>query len=395
MSASKIDQVGDTLAYVKARDSDEPPCLTIELSAPAGGKEWQMHSKRLRAALDEVAKSESLREGFDAERLRAVVEKADPLLDDLSVWSGDYEGIVLHASSAGARLFKLSYPASEYVEVGPRLLFKNVARQLDSTYDGLALDLSLKEPKLYRIVGEKIKGLAANALPESIYALSEQEIYDPGERAHMRRTSGVGQEGGHMVNQGAGSKDNTRDLNMHAFMREVAHAIDGLEGSHELPLAVFGDEKVASEFAEFFKGQEEKLIFISDAKSDLSESDVVERCAAEALKADGRRRAEIVELLQSSDPTSEKWTDSLKDIYEAAIQGRIDTCAVAADQRKWCHYHEESAKLESIEGDQPEDRQRIEALDRILVNTLNADGTCIAIESSEMDGKPAMALLRW
>lgn len=377
--------------YVTRMNAAEGPCLTCAFACEAGGRNFHLHSKRLRNILREMSKGAHGANEFK-ETLDTLLSKAEELAGDKDRWSGDYEGVCVYVSRDHADLLRLSYAPTEISAISDSFYFRPAADALASRAELLALAVSYKSPQLFLFDGERARHFGEIELPESVYEFSEEGALDKNQHGHIRRSSPNGSSPA-MVGHGFNSKLSPRDLNGPVFRREIGHAMAGLEESKKLPLVIIGDETIVGEFAKEYEHPAGLALKVMDAQAHPDEESVRAICSKLVHDAHTQAKEDALRTLAEFDQNSELYTDNLKDAYESATQGRISLCAVAASGAAWCHY-DSNGSLSSANPETDEDA--FEVLDRIYVEALPKGGDVVVVPAEKVPGgKKVAAILKW
>ncbi|MDQ8204358.1 hypothetical protein [Pelagicoccus sp. SDUM812003] len=377
--------------YLKKHEGMEGAHLTCTLACEGGGKNYSTHRKRFLNLLKDLEKDKAVLEAYP-ESLQTVVELCRSLATDGERWSGDYEGVCIHVSEQGENLINLRRPPIEFTRVEDRFYYRPAAGALAARREMLALSLSFKQPELYIFDGESAEVFGEIDLPESVYAFSEEGALDASQHAHIRRSRDTGTP--QTVNQGFSPTQSPRELNEPIFLRELSHALRDLKESQELPLLVVGDENIVGEFVKVYDHPFGEIDTEMGMQSHPKASDIARICSDLCAEKQRQEMLEIKkELKQAEAGRMESFSDNVKEIYEAAEQGRVASCAVASDENAWCRFDEKKGFQSA---DPEKDSDAVEALDWIFVKTWLNGGKAIAIPSKDIPGvKKVAALYRW
>lgn len=383
------------IKYVERASTAGAPCLTLVMSTPSGGRDYCLHVNRAEMLLSAVLKNELWIERFGF-KLGEVVGVACELIGDSIAWSGTYESICIHASADYGNMMQLADRKEDRLTVGDRFLFKDTQQQLDASFDGVALRLSLKEPKAYRISNRRIVEYEALELPESIYSLSEAKVVDGGNNAHVR-TSSSSEGSPEMTGHGMSSKESVKEMNMEAFVREIVGALEPLEDIKTRPLILIGEDKVVSLFSTKFERLFSGGVYrATSASGHPNESEILEISQSVGYERYQKEEDEVLEAFREIDPQSPRYSDNLKEVYEGSEQGRVAVCAISQEARVWAVYDQMSAKLTSSKTEGNSGAEQFEILDTILTNVIKSDGRCVVLPESKMpSGKDVAAIYKW
>ncbi|MDQ8185398.1 hypothetical protein [Pelagicoccus sp. SDUM812002] len=371
--------------YLNEMNEQSGPCLTVSLECDGGGKNSQIHRDRLRRESVHISK-----ESGAAPAIRTILAKLESLVHDREMWGGEYQGVCIHISEQVTRFLKLPYPPVEKATIEDYFSIRPAADAIAALSEWLALDVSLKAPRLFRFDGESARPLKDVELPSSVRSFSENGALDNGQKAHVRSSN----EGGapHMVNQGMNAAKSPRELNETIFMREIAHALNDFPESKELPLVVIGDKRVVAEFLDTYSHSGGEVVRVSNVEAHPSPRQISKVCSEIAWEEQQRRKAQVLETIEEMRSREGIFSNNVREVYEAAKQGRISAAVLACDDDIWCRI----GKDERPKSASSDDEDAFEALDRIYLETLLKDGDAIVMPESEIPGgKSVAAVFKW
>ncbi|MDQ8197945.1 hypothetical protein QEH56_07290 [Pelagicoccus enzymogenes] len=371
--------------YLKEATEQIGPCLTLSIECDGGGRNSQIHRDRLRRSVNRLKKRSQ-----DSTANRAMFSKLQSLIDNREMWAGDYQGVCIHISEQVTRFLKLPYPPVEKARIEDEFCLRPAADAIAALSDWLALDVSLKSPRLYHYDGENVRRMDEVELPSSVHSFSEAGALDSGQNAHVRRSQGRGSP--RLVSQGVNDAKNPRELNETIFMREIAHALQALPQAKELPLVVIGDKRVVSGFLNTYRHRGGEVVTVSDAQAHPSSLEVAELCRQIAWEEQQQQKSQVLETIEEMRSRDGVFSNNVREVYEAARQGRVSAAVLACDDDIWCRIGGDDLPKSA----KPEDEDAFEALDRIYLETLLKDGNAIVLPESEIPGgKSVAAVFKW
>ncbi len=380
---------GYLIDFVERMESQSGLKLTCSLACAGGGKNYSAHSKRLRGILASMRKEANVDRANRSE-FHELLAKAERLVDDSAQWAGEYEGVCLFATASEAEIVFLSESPTESIRISQAICYRQAADVLASRMEMLALSLSFKAPSVYYYDGRVARQIGDIDLPESVFNFSEEGALDGGQHAHVRR-GGSASGSPQIVSQGFTSKGSPRDLNEPIFLTEVCHAIDALEESKTMPLAVIGDGQLVSEFAKRRRGA--ATYRITNEQSHPGEAEIAAICAGICRQEQADWKRKLIQSIANMDPHSELYCDDLEKVLSAAEQGRVLRCLVAADCDEWCRRADDGT-WSAVEPREADDA--VEALNRIFIDCLTKDGEAAAVPQSAIPGNAkVVAVFRW
>lgn len=371
--------------YLKEAAAQEGPCLTVSLECDGGGKNSQIHRDKLRRAMNRLAK-----QADDTPTSRRLFATLKSLVSDREMWSGDYNGVCIHISEQVTRFLKLPYPPVEKVTLEETFCFRPAADAIASLSEWLALDVSLKSPRLFLYDGEDAREMSEVDLPRSVLSFSEEGALDSGQNGHVRRSQGGGAP--HLVNQGVNGAKSPRELNETIFMREIAHALDALQESKELPIVIIGDKRIVAAFLDTYSHPGGDVVRVSNIEAHPGRSKVAEVCRKIAWEDQQHRKSQVLGTIEEMRARDGVFSNNVREVYEAARQGRVSAAVLACDEDIWCRIGND----ERPKSAKPEEEDAFEALDRIYLETLLKNGDAIVLPEDEVPGgKSVAAVFKW
>lgn len=371
--------------YLKEARSQESPCLTVSLECDGGGKNSQIHRDNLRRTMNRLAK-----QADNSAANRKVFSALKSLVSDREMWSGDYNGVCIHISEHSTRFLKLPYPPVEKATVEDTFCLRPAADAIAALNDWLALDVSLKSPRLFRYDGEDAREVSEIDLPRSVLSFSEEGALDSGQNGHVRRSHGGGAP--QLVSQGVNGAKSPRELNETIFMREIAHALDAFPDSKELPLVVIGDKRVVAAFLDTYSHAGGDVVKVSNIEAHPSRNRVAEVCRKISWEDQQQRKSQVLGSIEEMRARDGVFSNNVREVYEAARQGRVSAAVLACDEDIWCRLGNDERPTSA----KPEDEDAFEALDRIYLETLLKNGDAIVLPEDEVPGgKSVAAVFKW
>ncbi|MDQ8181099.1 hypothetical protein [Pelagicoccus sp. SDUM812005] len=393
MNAIKNEKSRSVADYLEERNKPNEGCLTVAFACEGGGKNYQLHAKRLKNLLKERISDWERKDVFSEVR-EGILEQGKRLAENGDLWSGDYEGVCIHVSDTEANLIKLSRAPREGCWDGHRYRFRPAAEGLASRREMLALSLSFKNPKLYSYDGESASVSGEIELPESVYSFSDDEVLDQGQRAHVRRTGSAGEGASpQMARQGVSHEQSQRDLNEPVFLREVKHALESWEEARSLPLVVIGDESIVSEFRKLYRHAQGDFHTVTDEQSHPDERAVARICARISREEFAKETDNVLQELKSVDPENDLFNTNVKEIVRAAESGRVAACVLARDAEIWL----KRGGFDELKSASAEDGlEAFEALDCIFCELVRKGAEVAVVDEEKVPGgKSLAALFRW
>src|SRR3990172_12636211 len=374
-------------------ETREGPCVSIFQPAHRAGPDTRTHARqdpvRLKNLLREAEKRLAAA-GLKARQARGLLGPARRLLDDLTFWQYQSDGLALFIAPGLIRTFRVPLSFEELVVVAERFHIKPLVALLGG--DGLFYVLALSQNKVRLLAGTRdhVREVELPGAPQSI---EEALRYNDPERQLQFHTGtpAAGERRAAMFHGHGTGIDDAKE-NLLRFFQQVSHAVNGLLRGAPLPLVLAGVDYLLPIYREANRHPvllEEEIMGNPEA---LRAAELPGRAGPlvkpHFLRAREAAAARYIELKGTDKAASE-----LRDVVPAACDGRVELLFVAVGVRIWGSFNPETRAVELGE-EAP--GQTEDLLNFAAIHTILNGGTVYAVPPEEMpDEAPLTAVFRY
>jgi hypothetical protein len=365
---------------------DSPFCVSFYLPTHASAREAAQGPIRLKNLIAQ-AKSECERLGVRSGDVADLLVSVEALVDDAELWAHTEAGLGIFVSAQGLRRFRLEGSVEDAMWVGDRLWIAPLLPFVAADAAFFVLALSANAIRLLRCGQHVVAELDLGEIPAS---LAEAVRFD--DRESQLQSHGADSVGSGVVSatfHGHGVASDFDEVDQARFLRAVDRGLSEIAGDGSEPLVLAGVDEIVSKFRNLSSHRNIAESFIAGNPEGLSPEELHEEAVplvASYLIADQIRAREVYD--SASMPT----TESVADVVDASMGGRVAHAFVRAGCRLWGSLGPNGQVIEHADrhaGD-------VDLVDLIARATLEHGGSVFAVDVSEMpsDG-PLAAMLRY
>lgn len=363
----------------------ESPCTSIYMSTKAVHKgEFKKLEIEFKNLLQEVEEKLKKNWGFKQRDINKFLKKAYTLAGDSNFWQEQKEGLAVFISESRFDYFKLEVDIHNKSYVSYDFNIKQLISEFQSNQKYYILALSPNHNNLYQASRNNIEKVELEDLPLNI-----KDFLNLDDEAAEKHQS-VNTAGGSAVfhGQGGASDDDNEDL-IH-YLKEIDRVINLELKEEEDFLVIAADDSVYSLYKNINSYQNILNQNLSGNtkqmnKKELREKswELVEPHLNDYLK---NIRDKYLEL-----KASEKTSNELEDIVEAANYSKIDTLLINKKAEKTGAFNENENEIKIIDNDKDYDLYNYAA-----VQTIKNGGNVYALEKEEMpEAEDILAIYRY
>jgi hypothetical protein len=363
------------------------PCVSCFLPTHRNPSEKKEDRMRLKNLLNEAERRLAGR-GMRSPQVRALLEPARDLLNEEPFWETLRDGLAFFRSASLFRVYTVSIPIREFLDVGDRFHLKPLLPVLRS--DGRFYLLGLSQERVILLEGtrESLVELAVPDLPRDLASALHVEQFPPEHTLELRtQTSRAGGQGAIFHGHAEEYEDVTRYLR--EYFRQVDRAVTVFLRGSRAPLLLAAVDYLHPLYAE------------ANRYPHLLRSGVHGNPEVFNVEELHRRAWSIVEstldleldraLFEYSDlgggPRS---SEEPSTILVGAYFGRIGRLFVAEDTELWGRFDPNTLSL-SVHPTRRQDD--VELLDWAAIRTVSADGAVYVVPRARVPGGGPMAAL--
>ena len=362
----------DDLKALAAHRGD--PCVSLYL--PTTPLTQQTDASRLelknlgKRALDALTGA-----GADRQRVAALAEQIDDLVDDDAFWRFQAHSLAVLATPDNLRTFRLPNALSATVAVSDRFHLKPLLRAVTFPHSAWVLALAENAVRLVEVSGDlpaatvAVAGLPADAAS----AVGKASINDRSPSGRLQGAEG-------------------QKVRLRQYARQVTAALRGLLSGSETPLILAAAEPLASIFRSVNTYPHLVAATIAGNADKLTDAQLAERARA---VLDGLHRDEIVawQALFATRGNQGRATADPGAAARAATFGAVDSLLVDIDSVVPGTVDEQDGTITPAAADSPD---TYGVVDEIARRVLLSGGRVLGVRSADIPGgAPLAAILRY
>jgi hypothetical protein len=348
------------------------PCVSIFMPTHRGGGEEDLI--RWRVHMGEV-ESQLVTTGLRASEATELLESARKLLEDVSFWKHQCEGLAFFLAPEFQRLYRLPMVFEDLVTVGERFHIKPLLPLISSNGRFYVLALSQHGVRLLQGTRDRVSEVDLKGVPRSLAeALLTHEAKEPFSFHGRRAGEGAGSWGGIFHGHGVGIDDSKDEL-LHYFQK-IDRGLHPLLTEERAPLVLAAVDylqpiyRQANTYAHLL---EEGVAGNPDRLSSKELHDRAWDLVQPSFELAQKKAAAQYHQRAGTGNTARE----VKEIVPAAYQGRVETLFVASNRQRWGRFDSATWRVEEHEQPRPGDE---DLLNLAAVSTLAHGRTVYAVE---------------
>jgi hypothetical protein len=367
----------------------EIPCVSIYLPMYRVSPETKQNSIRFKNIIRE-AEQRLRTSGLRIKEVRKILKPARTLLKDSIFWQHQSDGLAVFISPEVFRYFYLPFHFKELLVVTDRFHIKPLLQLFSMDGQFYILALSQNEVKLFQCTRYSISELDLEGVPKSMAEALKYDDLEKQLQFHTQTPSGTGGRAAIYHGHGTGI-DDAKD-NILRYFRQIDDGLRELLQEERAPFILAGVEYLFPIYREantFLNLMEEGISGNPEAlmAEELREKawDIMESYFLKAQQEAAEQYRQFA--------ASERASKDVREIVQAAYDGRVDLLFVAVGIHQWGTHDPETMEvhlhLEAEPGDE-------DLLDFAAIHTFLNGGTVFAVEPDKVpDGAILAALFRY
>ncbi|OFE17064.1 hypothetical protein BA895_17975 [Humibacillus sp. DSM 29435] len=322
--------------------------------------------------------------------VETLLAPARELQNDAMAWQYMSDGLAMFLRPDGQCSFRVPAPMPELATVGSRTVMGPLLRLFAGDERFLLLALSQREIRLLEGSRNTVEQVQLGEVPTSLAdAVAPQE---PRSDTMARPAAGAGR-GGPAVFYGHGAGDrHLKKDEVVRFLRQVSTGLRDVLAGETAPMVLLGLEPLVASYREVNRYDhllDEAVVHSSDQLSIKQLHEMAWPLVERRLRDD---RALEIERFRSLHGTGRVSSD-LKDVAEAAAEGRVETLFVKADP--WCWEQVAGNEPAIVELGADERYAEFDQVDAAAVATLNKGGRVYATSETVDPESQVAAIFRY
>lgn len=359
--------------------------ISIYLPTHRKGEEVQQDPIRLKNLLAEA--QEQLKDkNVAGKRIEKLLEEPRKLLDQPSFWRHNDKGLALFISEEDFEYYRIPHSFGERVMISDHFLITPLIPMISLEGSFCVLALSQKNIRLLKARRDSVEEIELQDAPEN---LEEFLQYDVNE-AHLQHHSGQGD--GLAIFHGQGGSKDTNTEEIISYLKAVENEVTSVMRKRNDPLILAGVNEAVAEYRKvnhYSRLIEQAISENPDPKSDDEIRDegwkIIQSYFLQDMYNDIKRFGDL--------SGSDKQSDNLSNIVEAAYYGKVESLFVPVGEHSWGWFDEERDVVHH--STTPKDGEH-DLINMAAIKTLTQSGNVYALNRDEMPNEaPIAAIFRY
>ena len=362
-----------------------PPCISLFMPAHRGGAEedpirWRKH---LEEAEERLGKA-----GWRAAEVKELLAPGLRLLEDITFWKNQSDGLAAFLAPQFLRLFRLPMAFKDAVVVANRFSIIPLLPLLSGNGRFFVLALSQKAVRLLQGTRYGVSEVDLKGVPQSLAeALLTHEAMQPFSFFGRRAGEGAGSWGAIFHGHGVGIDDSKEEL-LHYFQK-IDRGLHPLLKEEKAPLVLASVDYLQPIYRQANTYPQLLEQGIEGNPDRLSSRELHDRAwplVQPLFEAEQQRAAAQYGQLAGTEHTS----GDLEAVVGAAYEGRVETLFVALGRQVWGVFDPSTGRVQQHKeapfGD-------VDLLDLAAAHTLSHGRTVYAVEPEQVPSKTDVAAI--
>lgn len=358
------------------------PSISIYLPTHQKGEEVQQDPIRFKNLLNQ-AEEKLLKREVKQTEIDELLEEPRKLMDQPLFWQHSDKGLAVFVSEDHFEVYKVPLNFDERVLVDDHFLITPLIPMitLEGTYTVLCL--SQKKIRLLKCTRDSVDPIPMEDAPDSLEEYLKFDVNEP----HLQHHSGQGKGTAIFHGQGGSSDTDTREVEN--YLKTIENHVTSILRKRNDPLILAGvDEAVAvyRKVNHYNRLMEQSISGSPDLKSDEEIKDegwgVIKSYFLKEMYQDMDRYSDLI--------GSDKQSNNLSQIVEAAYYGKIDSLFLSIGKQSWGWFDQEkdtvhhSSKMKNGEHD---------LINAAAIKTITQGGNVYALDKEDMPHKSTVAAI--
>ena len=366
------------------KESDH--CVSIYLPTHKAGEEVQQDPIRLKNLLTQAVEQLENREVREKE-IDELLDEARKLLDKPAFWRHNDKGLAIFISDDDFKYYRIPHAFKERVMVDDHFLITPLIPMITLEGTFCILALSQKKIRLLKCTRADVEEIE---LEESPNSLEEFLKYDVNED-HLQHHSGHGGDAQAIFHGQGGSRD-TNTEEVINYLKTVENEVTSILRKRNDSLVLAGVKEAVAEYRKANKYSrllDDAILENPDPQSNTEIKDegwdIIKSHFLQSMYDDIERFADL--------SGSDKQSDNLSQIVEAAYYGKIESLFVPIGEHSWGWFDMERDTVHH--STEPKNGEH-DLINMAAIKTLTQSGNVYALDKEEMpNGSSIAAIFRY
>jgi len=361
-------------------------CVSIYLPTHKAGEEVQQDPIRLKNLLTQAVKQLKDRDVREKE-IDELLDDARKLLDNPKFWRHNEKGLALFISDGEFEYYRIPHAFNERVMVDDHFLITPLVPMITLEGSFCILALSQKKMRLLKCTRASVEEIELEEAPES---LEEFLKYDVNE-SNLQHHAGQGANAQAIFHGQGGSRD-TNTEEVINYLKAVENEVTSILRKRNDPLILAGVNEAMAEYRKvnnYSRLLDQTVSGNPDPKSNEEIKDegwkVIKSYFLKGMYEDIERFGDL--------SGSDKQSDNLSQIVEAAYYGKVESLFVPIGEHSWGWFDMERDTVHHSA--EPQNGEH-DLINMAAIKTLTQSGNVYALDKEDMpNGSSIAAIFRY
>jgi len=358
-------------------------CISLYLPTHKMGEEVQQDPIRLKNLLNE-AKKQLVSHEVPEKKIKELLEEPRKLLDKPLFWQHNDRGLAIFVSEEDFEYYRIPHEFKERVMVDDHFLITPLVPMISLEGTFCLLAISQKNVRLLKCTRASVEEIELTDSPTNMEEFKKYENFE-------KNITSAGSGGSTSMFHGWGDGSVETDY-VENYLKTVENEVTSILRKRNDPLVLAGiDEAMAiyKKVNHYSRLMDQTVSGNPDPKSDAEIRDegwkVIQSYFLKDMYEDIRRFGDL--------SGSEKQSDNLTQIVEAAYYGKIDSLFVPVGEHSWGWFDTERDVVHH--SSEPKNGEH-DLINMAAIKTLTQSGNVYALDKDEMpDGSSIAAIFRY
>lgn len=361
-------------------------CVSIYLPTHKTGKEVQQDPIRLKNLLTQAAEQLKEREVKQRE-IDKLLDEARKLLDKPQFWLHNDKGLALFISEDEFEYYRIPHEFKERVMVDDHFLITPLVPMISLEGTFCILALSQKKMRLLKCTRADVEEIELEEAPNSLEEFLKYDVYEN----NLQHHAGQGANAQAIFHGQGGSRD-TNTEEVINYLKTVENEVTSILRKRNDPLILAGVNEAVAEYRKvnsYSRLMDEAILENPDPKKNTEIKDegwdIIRSYFLKDMYEDMERFGDL--------SGSEKQSDNLSQIVEAAYYGKIESLFVPIGEHSWGWFDMERDTVHHSTG--PKNGEH-DLINMAAIKTLTQSGNVYALDKEDMpNGSSIAAIFRY
>lgn len=358
-------------------------CVSIYVPTHMMGEEVQQDPIRLKNMLTEASGRLKAR-GLKERRVEKLLKEPRKLLDKPLFWQHNEKGLALFISEDSFEYYRTPHSFSEQVMVDDHFLITPLIPMISLEGTFCMLVLSQKKMRLLKCTRTSVEEIELKDSPTSIEEFKKYNVY-------QKNITTAGSGGSASVFHGWGDGSVETD-EVENYLKTIENEVTSILRKRNDPLVLIGIEEALSIYRNVNHYSRLMDNAISGNPDPLSNTEI---------KAEGWKIIQSFFLKDMYEDIerfgnllgSDRQSDNLTKIVEAAYYGRVESLFIPIDEQSWGRY---DVERDVVHRSEEQKDGEYDLINMAAIKTLTQSGNVYALDKENMpDGTSIAAIFRY